>query len=361
MHRHVRASSRPTDTHRPAWLRFVITFAASVGLILGSVALAPSAAAATQAAVRPEATRLASFDAQMVSYINAARAANGRPALKEAGGLTTLSVWWSQQMSNGATGGKLQHNPNAFQQVTRYGAANRTAWGENVAKFTASATAKQVFDAYMNSPGHRANILSSKYRYIGMGTVSDGTVAFNTMEFTDLIQGAAPAKPAAKADAKPAAKPAPKPAAKPAPKPAAKPAPRPTAKPTVRKTIAAPQAIRPVEKPAVVPAAPQLAHGTIAASFGALAASGMTVEIRDSQCESMIASAVTTIEGRFPVSLMPGNYCATLISGPGDVARPAPVTFTVASGSDFTVAFADLTRDTASRSVVGNRFVMQPR
>lgn len=329
--------------------------AATLGLIAGSIAFAPSAAAATVSpaiAPRVDGTRLASFDAQMIAYVNGARAAAGVPAVKEAGGLTSLSVWWSTQMADGATGGNLQHNPNAFQQVTRYGAANRTAWGENVAKFTPSASAQAVFDAYMNSPGHRANILSSKYRYIGMGTVSNGTAAFNTMEFTDLIDAATkPPTPAAK-PAAPAAKPAAKPATKPSTTAATK-----TITKTAVKDVSQALAV-PAVQPAAQPLAPTIAKGMVAASFGALAASGMTVEIRDAQCEKMIATATTTTDGSFPVSLMPGAYCATLISGPGGVQRPAPVPFTVQSGTAFSVQFADLVVNWAARPV-GSRFVMQ--
>ena len=41
------------------------------------------------------------------------------------------------------------------------------ACGENIAM--GQKTPEQVVDAWMNSPGHRANILSWKYRYMGLG------------------------------------------------------------------------------------------------------------------------------------------------------------------------------------------------
>jgi len=184
--------------------RVLITLLTALGLIIGSVAIAPSASAATRAMN----ARNATFDAQMIAYVNQARLANGVPALREASGLTIMSAWWSQQMTDGATGGNLQHNPNAWTQVTTYGASNRRAWGENVGTWTGNVSAKALFDAYMASPGHRANILSTKYRFIGMGTVGH----FNTMEFTDQVEARtiiqatkAPAKSAAKATAKAAA------------------------------------------------------------------------------------------------------------------------------------------------------------
>lgn len=157
---------------------------ATVGLLLGSVAIAPAAGAVTRAMT----ARQTAFDTQMIGYINQARVANGFTALREASGLTVMSAWWSQQMLDGVTGGNLQHNPDAWTQVLDYGAANRRAWGENVAKLPTGATAKQLFDAYMASPGHKANILSPKYHYIGMGTVGNATWSFNVMEFTDQVE-----------------------------------------------------------------------------------------------------------------------------------------------------------------------------
>ena len=135
------------------------------------------------------ATALRSFDTQMIDLVNQARVAAGVPRVAEATGLTQLSVWWSAQMDSGATGYQLQHNPNAWTMVLTYGAANRTAWGENVASSSSTgSSAQDIFSAYMNSPGHRANILSTKYRYIGMGTVGGAHGLYNTTEFTDAVQ-----------------------------------------------------------------------------------------------------------------------------------------------------------------------------
>ncbi len=134
-------------------------------------------------------THLVSFDAQMITLINGARKTAGVGPVLEARGLDQLAVWWSAQMDAGATSYNLEHNPNAWTSVLRYGAADRTAWGENVAWSSSTATsAPQLFTAYMNSPGHRANILSPAYHYVGMGTVAGTHGLFNTTEFTDAVQ-----------------------------------------------------------------------------------------------------------------------------------------------------------------------------
>lgn len=158
--------------------------AAAPALAAPAVA-APALAAPAVAA----AAQLTSFDTQMITLVNQARTTAGAPQLTQATGLTQLAVWWSAQMSGGATGYSLEHNPNAWTMVTTYGAANRTTWGENVAWSSSTATtAQQIFTAYMNSPGHKANILSRNYHFIGMGTVSGAHGLYNTTEFTDAVQ-----------------------------------------------------------------------------------------------------------------------------------------------------------------------------
>ena len=147
------------------------------------------ALAATAATAAVTDTQATTFDAQLIALINTARTAAKVPKLVEATGLTRLSVWWSAQQQSGSTKYQLQHNPNAWTMVTTYGAANRRSWGENVAWSSSTATtAQQIFTAYMNSPGHRANILSASYRFVGMGTVPGAHGLFTTTEFADAVQ-----------------------------------------------------------------------------------------------------------------------------------------------------------------------------
>lgn len=163
-----------------------------LGFLLGPVLTAPAALGASG--------RLTSFDQRMLELVNKARKSAGLNELQAANGLVDLSVWWSSQMADGATGAALQHNPNAFQMTLSFGASNRTAWAENVAKWSpTSVSADTMFDAYMNSPGHKANIMGANYRYIGIGSVTgaNGT-SYNTMTFTDRVdpgQASVPAKP----------------------------------------------------------------------------------------------------------------------------------------------------------------------
>jgi len=58
-----------------------------------------------------------------------------------------------------------------FELMTSLGITYRAA-GENIAK--GQRTAKEVVNAWMNSEGHRKNILNSNYTHIGVGYSSQG-------------------------------------------------------------------------------------------------------------------------------------------------------------------------------------------
>ena len=58
-----------------------------------------------------------------------------------------------------------------YQMMKSFGISYRTA-GENIAK--GYATPQAVVNAWMHSPGHRANILNATYTRIGVGYVEGG-------------------------------------------------------------------------------------------------------------------------------------------------------------------------------------------
>lgn len=157
----------------------------SLVLLIGTVI--PSLDGVTVA--HADSPRLTTFDSEMVGLVNGARDAAGVPDVASAAGLTNLSLWWSNQMASGATGNDLQHNPNAFAMTLQYGASTRTTWGENVAKWSPSTTtASAIFNAYMASPGHKANILGVNFRFVGIGSVTGSNgVSWDTMTFTDKV------------------------------------------------------------------------------------------------------------------------------------------------------------------------------
>jgi uncharacterized protein YkwD len=84
----------------------------------------------------------------------------------------------------------LKHNPSFASQVAKAGSPR---WGritENVG-YGSACDLKQLYRAYLSSPGHKANILDRKVRYIGIGTVKRSASGWhcgqvwNTMNFVD--------------------------------------------------------------------------------------------------------------------------------------------------------------------------------
>ena len=120
---------------------------------------------------------------QAFNLLNADRAANGLPPLRLSSELSALAGDYAQDMINRKF---FSHtNPEGQspfdrmnQRNIRYGYA-----GENLAINSSVATAE---NAFMNSPGHRANILNSHYTQVGLGVrhSANGSV-YVVQEFTD--------------------------------------------------------------------------------------------------------------------------------------------------------------------------------
>ena len=112
------------------------------------------------------------FEAEVVRLVNQRRAEHGLKLLTQDWQLSRVARYKSQDMKNL---GYFSHTSptygSPFQMMKNFGISYRTA-GENIAKGYASPEA--VVNAWMNSPGHRANILNSTYTHIGVGYVPSG-------------------------------------------------------------------------------------------------------------------------------------------------------------------------------------------
>src|SRR6478735_5632355 len=186
-----------TRTTRPPAFAFalVVMLTALIGPLLPGTAAADLVRQAKPRQAAMANTGLDQFDQQMLDLMNEARATAGAPALTAAPGLRALAFGWSTFMADGGTGGVLQHNPNVRAQLPSNGAAGATGWAENVASWSPGTgrDAASVFDLYMNSPGHRANILNPGLWFVGIGTVVNGAnVGFNTQNFTNAIDPISP-------------------------------------------------------------------------------------------------------------------------------------------------------------------------
>ncbi len=143
--------------------------------------------------VLPTADNLAQIRAAVLCLHNQTRAAKGLPLLRENVKLDKAALGHSNDM---VAEGYFDHTtPSGTSFVDRIlsaGYVKRDAgWvlGENLAWGTGDlSTPDGVMTSWMNSPGHKANILKRAYREVGigihLGVPSDGTVgATYTLDF----------------------------------------------------------------------------------------------------------------------------------------------------------------------------------
>jgi uncharacterized protein YkwD len=133
-------------------------------------AAAPSPSATAAASVRTTAKPLSgnsSYEAQVVTLVNQERAKAGCAALTADSRLTAAARGHSQDM---AQRNYFDHNtPDGVTPWTRITNAGYrfSSAAENIAE--GQPTPAAVMDAWMNSSGHRANILNCNLRNIGVG------------------------------------------------------------------------------------------------------------------------------------------------------------------------------------------------
>lgn len=112
------------------------------------------------------------YESEVIRLVNQVRAENGLKALSPNWELSRVARYKSEDM---ARNGYFSHTSptygTPFQMIRAFGLSFRSA-GENIAY--GQRTPAAVVDAWMNSSGHRANILSASYTQIGVGYCADG-------------------------------------------------------------------------------------------------------------------------------------------------------------------------------------------
>ncbi|MBO5743328.1 MAG: SafA/ExsA family spore coat assembly protein [Clostridia bacterium] len=115
---------------------------------------------------------VSSFEAEVVRLVNIERSKNGLKPLTHDWELSRVARYKSQDMKNKnyfAHESPTYGSP--FDMMRSFGISYRSA-GENIAK--GQTTPQKVVTAWMNSQGHRANILNKNYTHIGVGYVASG-------------------------------------------------------------------------------------------------------------------------------------------------------------------------------------------
>lgn len=134
-----------------------------------------ASSAVTVGPVAPPPNEHQALAAEVVQLANLQRVAAGLPPLVVHPAAAAAAMSHSGDM---AATGRMSHigsdGSDAGTRLTRAGFTWRT-WGENVA--AGQRTAPDVMSAWMNSAGHRANILGTTFTTIGVGvaTTGDGT------------------------------------------------------------------------------------------------------------------------------------------------------------------------------------------
>ena len=112
------------------------------------------------------------YEREVIALVNEYRRANGLSELSYDWELSRVARIKSQDMKDS---GYFAHNSptygSPFSMMKNFGIKYRSA-AENIAR--GYATPKTVVDGWMNSSGHRANILNPSFTHIGVGYVSDG-------------------------------------------------------------------------------------------------------------------------------------------------------------------------------------------
>ena len=204
----------------------------------------------------------AAGEGTILVLVNQARAANGLGPLKLNSAMSAVSTAWANQMG---ANGKMEHNPSFSSQIP----CGWTKAAENAAWNYSSPTA--VHNGWMNSAGHKANILGD-YTDIGIAFVTVNGETWAVENFGKYG----------------ASVPAPAPPAPPPAPPAPPPPPAPPAPPAAP-VVPAP----PVASPATPPAA-QIKPGTPSNKPGTSESSGPTTAESKAGAEESDASTSAT-------------------------------------------------------------------
>jgi uncharacterized protein YkwD len=136
------------------------------GYFTGSPAGAPNPPPVNSPPANPTPPAPAGCEAQSLAGLNSVRAANAVAAVADDAAAVAFACSWSAQM---AASGAFGHSSNA----ARTAAVGACGTGENVAMGSPS---HDLFDLWVNSAPHYANMLNRSYTHAGIGyvTAADG-------------------------------------------------------------------------------------------------------------------------------------------------------------------------------------------
>ena len=130
---------------------------------------------------------MAAVEQAIYNKVNEERAKAGVPALTYNNIMQKYARIKSQDMGDNNYFSHEDLNGNLITTQMKNDGVSYKAWGENIAyiggNVSADALAQQFMTNWMNSSGHRANILSTNFSSIGVGVYKIGNKVYATQEF----------------------------------------------------------------------------------------------------------------------------------------------------------------------------------
>lgn len=118
---------------------------------------------------------------EVVRLTNSARSQNGYAALVEDGALSEAAAVRAREIARSFS--HTRPSGASFSSALSESGVSYLRPGENIASGQKSAS--EVVNAWMNSPGHRANILNSSYSRIGSASVNINGTLYWVQLFAD--------------------------------------------------------------------------------------------------------------------------------------------------------------------------------
>jgi hypothetical protein len=155
-------------------------FSAVLAVLVTAGLLVVGSAAAGAASPADEAT--------FVSKINALRSSKGLAALTPDAALSATACIWNDQM---IAAGSISHDPNLAAEIATV-SPNWRKGGENVGM---GGTIDSLFDAFVASPGHYANLVDPQYTRVGVCVGRDTSGKLFTTHRFMAVAGDSPGSP----------------------------------------------------------------------------------------------------------------------------------------------------------------------
>lgn len=181
IHDHTRPGQLPAVRART----IALVAAAIAVLAFSLIAAAPANAGRASTAVAMQDPAAAAND--FVARINELRASRGLGALSVDGELTAQANQWAATMANA---GRIFHASDLSVGIT----ANWSKLGENVG---VGGDTSSLFQAFVNSPTHYANLVDPAYSRVGVGVVHAGGRMYTAHRFMGVAPAAAAPPPTA--------------------------------------------------------------------------------------------------------------------------------------------------------------------